>query len=90
MLASGENRPKWLFLPDDNTITPPSHSVNSITVTLDDGTAVTDDLEPQSYIDAYADNEALKAGWEKIISFHPAASYTRMRMRFVYNQYMIK
>ena len=48
-----------------------SNSADSITVILDEGIAITGDLEPQSYIDAYADNQALKADWEKILSFHP-------------------
>ena len=52
-------------------ISTPSHSADSITLILDEGIAITGDLEPQSYIDAYADNEALKADWEKILSFHP-------------------
>ena len=56
---------------DGEIISTPSHSADSVTVMLDDGTAVTGDLEPQSYIDAYADNEALKADWEKIMSYHP-------------------
>ena len=52
-------------------ISTPSHSPDSITLILDEGIAITGDLEPHSYIDAYADNEALKADWEKILSFHP-------------------
>ena len=52
-------------------ISTPSHSADSITLILDEGIAITGDLEPQSYIDAYADNEALKTDWEKILSFHP-------------------
>ena len=56
---------------DGEIISTPSHSADSVTVMLDDGTAVTGDLEPQSYIDAYTDNEALKADWEKIMSYHP-------------------
>lgn len=56
---------------DGEIISTPSHSADSVTVMLDDGTAITGDLEPQSYIDAYTDNEALKADWEKILSFHP-------------------
>ena len=56
---------------DGEIISTPSHSADSVTVMLDDGTAVTGDLEPQSYIDAYTDNEALKTDWEKIMSYHP-------------------
>lgn len=56
---------------DGEIISTPSHSADSVTVMLDDGTAITGDLEPQSYIDAYTDNEALKADWEKVMSYHP-------------------
>ena len=56
---------------DGEIISTPSHSADSVTVMLDDGTAITGDLEPQSYIDAYTDNEALKADWEKIMSYPP-------------------
>ena len=56
---------------DGEIISTPSHSADSITLMLDEGIAITGDLEPQSYIDAYTDNEALKADWEKILSFHP-------------------
>ena len=56
---------------DGEIISTPSHSADSVTVMLDDGTAVTGDLEPQSYIDAYTDNEALKTDWERIMSYHP-------------------
>ncbi|MBQ7274244.1 MAG: MBL fold metallo-hydrolase [Clostridiales bacterium] len=52
-------------------ISTPSHSADSITLILDEGISITGDLEPQSYIDAYTDNKALKADWEKILSFHP-------------------
>lgn len=56
---------------DGEIISTPSHSADSVTVILDEGTAITGDLEPQSYIDAYTDNEALKADWEKVMSYHP-------------------
>ena len=42
-----------------------------MTVILDDGTIITGDLEPQSYIDAYTVDEALKADWEKVLSYSP-------------------
>ena len=48
-----------------------SHSEDSISVILDDGTCIVGDLEPHEYLEAYSDNEALKADWEKILSFGP-------------------
>ena len=56
---------------DGQIISTSSHSADSITLILDEGIAITGDLEPQSYIDAYADNEALKADWEKVLSYSP-------------------
>ena len=56
---------------DGEIISTPSHSADSVTVILDDGTAITGDLETQSYIDSYTDNEALKADWEKVLSYSP-------------------
>lgn len=49
----------------------PSHSPDSVSVILDDGTAVVGDLEPLPYLEAYSDNEALKADWEKVLSYSP-------------------
>ena len=52
-------------------ISTPSHSPDSISVILDDGTAVVGDLEPLPYLEAYSDNETLKADWEKVLSYSP-------------------
>ena len=52
-------------------IATPSHSPDSVSVILDDGTAIVGDLEPLSYLDAYSDNEALKADWNCVLSYKP-------------------
>ena len=52
-------------------ISTPSHSPDSVSVILDDGTAVVGDLEPLPYLEAYSDNETLKADWEKVLSYKP-------------------
>ena len=52
-------------------ISTPSHSKDSISVILDDGTCIVGDLEPPEYIDAYEDNPALKKDWEHILYYNP-------------------
>ena len=49
----------------------PSHSEDSISVILDDGTVIAGDLEPLEYLAGYADNAALKADWDRIMSLGP-------------------
>lgn len=52
-------------------ISTPSHSADSVSVILDDGTCLTGDLEPLDFLPAYAENPALKRDWERILGFHP-------------------
>ena len=49
----------------------PSHSRDSVSLILDDGSCFVGDLEPMEYIDAYEDNANLRDDWTHIISFHP-------------------
>lgn len=49
----------------------PSHSDDSISLILDDGTCIVGDLEPLEYLEAYGENEKLKADWDKVLSYHP-------------------
>ncbi len=49
----------------------PSHSEDSVTLILDDGTCFVGDLEPMEYLGAYEENETLKEDWEKILSYKP-------------------
>jgi len=49
----------------------PSHSPDSVSLVLDDGDFFVGDLEPPEYIEAYEDNAALKADWERILSLGP-------------------
>ena len=48
-----------------------SHSEDSISVLLDDGTCIVGDLEPLEYLEAYEDNMALKADWDALLSAAP-------------------
>ena len=52
-------------------ISTPSHSEDSISVILDDGTCIVGDLEPLEYLEAYEDNKALKADWDALLSAAP-------------------
>lgn len=48
-----------------------SHSADSVSVLLDDGTCIVGDLEPLEYLEAYEDNMALKADWDALLSAAP-------------------
>lgn len=56
---------------EGEVISTPSHSADSISLILDDGTCIVGDLEPIDYLDAYDDNVALKEDWELIMSYEP-------------------
>ncbi len=49
----------------------PSHSEDSISVMLDDGTCLVGDLEPLEYLAAYEDNKELKSDWDTVLGFNP-------------------
>ncbi len=49
----------------------PSHSGDSISILLDDGTAIVGDLEPLEYLKAYEDNKMLRRDWDTLMKHHP-------------------
>ena len=49
----------------------PSHSIDSISIILDNGKCIVGDLDPINYLSAYSDNESLKNDWKKILDFNP-------------------
>lgn len=49
----------------------PSHSEDSISLILDDGSCFVGDLEPSEYLEAYENKEALKNDWNLIMSYYP-------------------
>ena len=49
----------------------PSHSNDSVSLILDNGTCFVGDLEPINYLDAYEENIKLKEDWKLIMSFNP-------------------
>jgi glyoxylase-like metal-dependent hydrolase (beta-lactamase superfamily II) len=48
-----------------------SHSADSISVLLGDGTCIVGDLEPLEYLEAYEDNKKLKVDWDVLLSAAP-------------------
>ena len=52
-------------------ISTPSHSEDSVTLILDEGTCFVGDLEPMEYLGAYEENEKLKEDWERIMGRKP-------------------
>ena len=49
----------------------PSHSADSISLIMDDGSCFVGDLEPSEYLEAYDNNEALKNDWDLIMYYNP-------------------
>ena len=56
---------------DGEIISTPSHSKDSISIILDEGSCIVGDLEPIDYLEAYDKNEALKRDWERILEYDP-------------------
>ncbi len=72
VISCGESRAFLAELGIDGEIVPtPSHSADSVTLILDSGDAFVGDLEPESYLAGYEENEALKADWEAVRAHHP-------------------
>ena len=49
----------------------PSHSKDSVSLIMDDGSCFVGDLEPLEYAEAYENNNPLKTDWDRILSFAP-------------------
>ena len=56
---------------DGEILHTPSHSEDSLSLLLDDGSCLVGDLEPLAYLAGYDDNPALKSDWEQLLSRHP-------------------
>ena len=56
---------------DGEILHTPSHSPDSISLLLDDGSCLVGDLEPLAYLTGYDENPALRSDWEQIMSRHP-------------------
>ena len=52
-----------------------SHSDDSVSLVLDDGSCFVGDLEPYEYIEAYEDAAALKRDWAKILDLSGKKAY---------------
>ena len=56
---------------DGEILHTPSHSEDSVSLALDDGSCLVGDLEPLAYLAGYDENPALKNDWEQILRRHP-------------------
>ena len=56
---------------DGEIVHTPSHSEDSISLLLDDGSCLVGDLEPLVYLAGYEENPALKSDWEQILARRP-------------------
>lgn len=56
---------------DGEILHPPSHSEDSVSLALDDGSCLVGDLEPLAYLAGYEENPALKSDWEQLMRRRP-------------------
>jgi len=56
---------------DGEILHTPSHSEDSVSLTLDDGSCLVGDLEPLAYLAGYEENPALKSDWEQLMRRRP-------------------
>lgn len=56
---------------DGEILSTPSHSNDSISLILNDGSCFVGDLEPMEYLDAYNENTKAKDDWKLVISHNP-------------------
>ena len=56
---------------DGEILHTPSHSEDSVSLLLDDGSCLVGDLEPLAYLAGYDENPALNSDWEQILRRHP-------------------
>lgn len=72
VISCGESRAFFKNLGiEGEIISTSSHSNDSVSLILDDGTCIVGDLEPIEYLAAYEENGKLKADWEVIMSRKP-------------------
>jgi len=56
---------------DGEILHTPSHSEDSVSLALDDGSCLVGDLEPLAYLAGYDENPALKNDWEQLMRRRP-------------------
>lgn len=56
-------------------VSTPSHSEDSISLILNNGTCFGGDLEPIEYFEAYTQNVKLKKDWQLVMSYNPKIIY---------------
>lgn len=53
----------------------PSHSMDCVSLFLDEGSCFVGDLEPMEYLAGYEDNPQLEADWELVLEHEPKTVY---------------
>jgi len=53
----------------------PSHSMDCVSLFLDEGSCFVGDLEPMEYLAGYEDNPQLEADWELVLEHEPTTVY---------------
>jgi glyoxylase-like metal-dependent hydrolase (beta-lactamase superfamily II) len=72
IFSCGESRAVLKALGIDGEILrTPSHSEDSISLLLDEGSCLVGDLEPLAYLAGYEENPALKRDWDRILARRP-------------------
>lgn len=56
---------------DGEILHTPSHSEDSVSLALDDGSCLVGDLEPLAYLAGYEENPALESDWEQLMRRRP-------------------
>lgn len=56
---------------DGEILHTPSHSEDSVSLAIDDGSCLVGDLEPLAYLAGYEENPALKSDWEQLMRRRP-------------------
>ena len=56
---------------DGEILHTPSHSEDSVSLALNDGSCLVGDLEPLAYLAGYEENPALKSDWEQLMRRRP-------------------
>lgn len=60
----------------------PSHSTDSVSIILDDGSCIIGDTEPCGYTEIYEDNSSLRNDWSNILSYNPKRIFSAHRPAF--------
>ena len=77
IIISSKNSRKFLenMGIEGEIVSTPSHSEDSISLIVNNGTCFVGDLEPIEYLEAYIHNVKLKKDWQLVMSYNPKIIY---------------